>query len=149
MAQVKNLTVNGVDLLDLIYPVGTIFTTENDNFDPNNHFNGTWERIEGKVLVGVDENDTSFSTPDKTGGSKSIALNSEHLPVRTIVSTQNFTGSSKYLSGWLWNSAVTVANGSFIASTMYDLSGVGIVGEQQLVPLLQPYQTVYMWKRVS
>ena len=80
MAQVKNLTVNGVDLLDLIYPVGTIFTTENDNFDPNDHFNGTWERIKGKVIVGVDEADGAFDTVGKTGGEKKHVLTESELP---------------------------------------------------------------------
>ena len=99
MASVKNLTINGIDILDFCHPIGSIYMSSNSK-DPSDIFGGTWERIEGKVLVGVDENDANFSTPDKTGGSKSTALNSEHLPVRTIVSTQNFTGSSKYLSGW-------------------------------------------------
>ena len=148
MASVKNLIINGIDILDFCHPIGSIYMSSNSK-DPSDIFGGTWERINGKVLVGVDENDTNFSTPDKTGGSKSILLNSEQLPIRTIVSTQNTTGSSKYTSGWLWNSAVTVANGKFVASTMYDLSEVGIMGRQVAVPLLQPYQTVYMWKRVS
>lgn len=148
MANVKSLTINGIDILDFCHPIGSIYMSNNSK-DPSDIFGGTWERIKGKVLVGLDENDADFNSSDKTGGSKSIALDSHHLPVRTLISIQNMTGASKYTSGWLWNSAVTVANGSFIASTMYDLSQVGIVGNQVAVPLLQPYQTVYMWKRIS
>lgn len=91
MAQVKNLTINGVDLLDLIYPVGAIFTTEDDNFDPNNHFNGTWERIKGKVIVGVDKADGAFDTVGKTGGEKNHTLIESELP--TISGDLQFHGS--------------------------------------------------------
>lgn len=106
MAQVKNLTVNGVDLLDLIYPVGTIFTTENDNFDPNDHFNGTWERIKGKVLVGVDEDDSSFSSSGLTGGEKNHTLTTSEMPSHN----HNFKNGSHT---WYWGTG----SGTVYAST--------------------------------
>lgn len=120
MANVKNLQIDGNDLFDVIYPIGTVYNTTESTFDPNISFYGTWERIKGKVLVGVDESDTDFASSKKTGGKKSISLGVTNLPARTIVSTQNTTGASKYISGIKWGAA-TIANNDFVASTLFDL----------------------------
>lgn len=33
-------------LLDIIYPIGTVYHTKDSGFDPNLYFNGLWELIE-------------------------------------------------------------------------------------------------------
>lgn len=38
--------VNHIDIYELIYPVGAVYMTADDNFDPNTEFCGTWERVE-------------------------------------------------------------------------------------------------------
>ena len=38
-------------LFDLIYPVGSIYYTNNANFSPNVSFNGTWEQIKDVFLL--------------------------------------------------------------------------------------------------
>lgn len=59
--------------IDLIYPVGSVITNSNPNFNPNQLYEGTtWERIKGRVIVGVDESDSSFSDVNKTGGHKEL-----------------------------------------------------------------------------
>ena len=60
---------NNIDF-DQIYPVGSIYFSVN-NVNPGTLFGGVWERFaNGRVLVGVDENQTEFSAVKKTGGSK-------------------------------------------------------------------------------
>jgi len=55
-------------LFNEIYPVGSIFTTTSDSFDPETAFGGTWSlHGGGKVLVG-DNNTTTYSV-GQTGGS--------------------------------------------------------------------------------
>ena len=61
MASVKSLTIGGKTIFDLFYPIGSIYETSNASFNPNTSFGGTWERIKGKVIVGVDENDADLS----------------------------------------------------------------------------------------
>ena len=149
MANVKNLQIDGNDLFDVIYPIGTVYNTTESTFDPNISFYGTWERIKGKVLVGVDESDTNFASSKKTGGKKSISLDVTNLPARAIVSAQNTTGASKYISGIKWGAA-TIANNDFVASTLYDLVINHWGGDyENPISLLQPYYTVYMWKRTA
>lgn len=53
--------------IDMIYPIGSIYMTTS-TVSPAVLFGGTWERIKGRCIVGVDENDTDFGTVSKTGG---------------------------------------------------------------------------------
>ncbi|MDR2879779.1 MAG: hypothetical protein LBV03_07695 [Fusobacteriales bacterium] len=64
-----------------IFPVGTIYTTVNKDFDPNVTFGGTWERYaKGRTLVGVDTNDVSFNAGEKTGGTQTTTLGIGNIP---------------------------------------------------------------------
>ena len=59
------------ELVDMIYPVGSIYMSVND-INPSTLFGGTWEAWgNGRVPVGVDANDTAFDTVEETGGSAS------------------------------------------------------------------------------
>ena len=59
-----------VELMKLVFPIGSTYITQT-NINPSEILKfGTWERIKGKVLVGLDENDTDFNEIGKTGGEK-------------------------------------------------------------------------------
>lgn len=63
----------GAGLVDLMFPIGSVITNSRASFDPNTLYEGTtWQRIKGRVIVGVDENDSSFNTTGKTGGHKEL-----------------------------------------------------------------------------
>ena len=83
-------TIGGFSIVDLIYPIGSVYETKDSNFDPGSYWGGTWARIKGKVLVGVDESDTDFATVGQTGGSKSVTLTTAQMPSHT----HTFTGSA-------------------------------------------------------
>ena len=141
---------NFKSIIDLIHPIGSIIYLNNET-DPNKIYQGTtWERIKGKVLVGVDEDDTTFASAGLEGGEKEHTLEIYEMPTRTMVSTQNTTGSVKSTSGTGWN-AVNVANGSFIASCLADLNSAKILttGSNKSHNNLQPYRTVYIWERTK
>lgn len=64
--------VNTSTIVNLIYPVGSIYMSVN-NVNPSTFLGGTWEAWgSGQVPVGVNPNDSDFSTAEKTGGSKSV-----------------------------------------------------------------------------
>ena len=66
------------EIMNEIYPVGSIYTST-ESANPSEKFGGVWERYgEGRTLVGVDEDDSSFNVSSKTGGSKSINLAHSH-----------------------------------------------------------------------
>lgn len=109
---------------DLIYPIGSIYMSIN-SIDPGDIFGGTWERLaKGRTLVGVDENDTDFNQPSKTGGSK----------------TNSHTHAKTGEGGRLTN--VTSSAGEYVVSNKDYVS-------PQTISILQPYYTCYMWVRTA
>lgn len=73
------------DLLEKVYPVGSIYVSVN-NTNPGNIFGGTWERFaNGRTLVGVDENDGSFNGIKKIGGHKDLQNHSHNMSSHTHV----------------------------------------------------------------
>lgn len=79
----NDLPYIGDHLLDLMYPVGSIYISVNDT-NPSILFGGTWERFaQGKTLVGVNESEDEFDTVEKTGGEKTHTLTTTEMPAHT------------------------------------------------------------------
>lgn len=79
------------DIVDLIYPVGSIYISTN-SADPSTLFGGTWEAFgQGRVLIGAgtgDDGSTSLSfTAGGTGGEYKHTLSVSEMPSHTH--TQN------------------------------------------------------------
>ena len=71
-------------IADYLYPIGAIYTSVDESFDPNAIFTGVWERYaEGQTLVGVNTKDTDFNSVEKTGGSKTTTLTTEQIPAHS------------------------------------------------------------------
>lgn len=67
-------------LLDLIYPIGSIYMSVRDT-NPADFLGGTWERWgQGRVPVGVKEDDDDFKTPEKEDGEKKHRLTIDEMP---------------------------------------------------------------------
>ena len=131
-------------LIDFIYPVGSIYMST-ENLDLNTRLGGIWERIKGKVLVGVDENDEDFAV-GKTGGEKATTLTNTHIPTNLQFSVGNKTAigsdrSDVFVKG--------TTNGAYAAGG----DGVGPIKISNAGGKshnnLQPYMTIFIWKRVS
>lgn len=67
-----------INLLNFFYPVGSIYETTNNDFNPNNTWGGTWVKIEDKFLLASSSSHASGST----GG----AENQLYTPAGTIES---------------------------------------------------------------
>ena len=67
-------------LLNLIYPVGSIYMSAT-NTNPGSTLGGTWVAWgSGKVPVGIDSTDADFDTAEKTGGKKTHTLTINEMP---------------------------------------------------------------------
>lgn len=67
-------------LLALIYPIGSIYMSVNDT-NPATFLGGTWVRWgQGRVPVGVKEDDDDFKTPEKEDGEKKHQLTIDEMP---------------------------------------------------------------------
>lgn len=153
MASVKSLTIGGKTIFDLFYPVGSIYETSNASFNPNTSFGGNWKRIKGKVIVGVDENDTDLSSSKKTGGEKAHTLTLSEIPPHD----HTMKGGSHSFAWGDTNcnvntNATAIANRPS-ANTLCTLQGswnsVNVNGSGQSHNNMPPYYTVYIWERIS
>lgn len=66
------------EVIDKVYPVGSIYMSVN-NANPGTLFGGTWERIQGKFLLGA----SSGHGAGSTGGAESVTLTQAQLPAHT------------------------------------------------------------------
>lgn len=127
--------------IDNFYPIGSIYqSTEATN--PATFMGGTWERFgNGKTLIAVDEADGDFSTVMRTGGEKTHVLTIEEMPSHThrqYVSANN--GNDSIRKDW-------DADGSGKA---YDQGmETGRTGGNKPHNNLQPYVTIYRWRRIA
>lgn len=119
--------------LDQYYPIGAIFqSTVNTN--PSTLMGGTWERFgNGRVLVGVNESDADFSTPNKTGGAKTTT--------NLLLQGTNYGGLSGGSTGGEYRGRVWVS-----PTTLVNTNAGATHFNQSVV---QPYITVYMWRRTA
>ena len=123
------------------YPVGSIYISTSST-NPSIIYGGTWERYgQGKTLVGLNESESEFSTVNKIGGEKTHTLTISEMPRHNHILYMN-SGTDDLSRGfWLVQDAVPVST-SITNITEYE-------GWSQPHNNLQPYITVYMWKRIS
>lgn len=80
-------------ILDFIYPIGSYFITESSNLNTvekvQNHFGGTWTRVEGRFLYGS-------SSAGSTGGSNDAIIVSHSHTFKGTESTTSDDGSHNH-----------------------------------------------------
>ena len=136
VAKVKD-KLDKANLLDLTYPVGSVYLSVN-NTNPSSLFGGTWvEFAKGRTLVGVDTTQTEFNTVEKTGGEKEHKLTVEEMP------SHSHTGKGNTLQ----NTATGSQSYGYILDGSY--TETYKTGGDEPHNNIQPYITVYMWKRTK
>lgn len=156
------------------WPVGSIYiSVVNEN--PSKYFGGTWARFgNGKCLVGVSESESEFNTVQKTGGAKTVGLSTANMPSHNhslSINTTSLTGEWQYYhastdlvqGGGIVGTASTGVTDSYTGTTSnkrtrakwtinasHNHSGsVGYSGSGTAHNNLQPYITVYLWRRTA
>ena len=132
--------------LAAVYPVGAIFTTVTayaDSAAVVAAIGGTtWVAFgAGKVLVGVDSGDTDFDTVEETGGAKTHTLTTAEMPAHTH-DYEDTVERNEYAGTGVLRTMINEGNYSDPAAT----TSTGGGGAHNNV---QPYITVYMWKRTA
>lgn len=138
------------EMLDYIYPVGSILENENKEFDPNAYYGGTWERIKGKVIVGVDEDDADFATAGNVVGEKMHVLSVNEIPSHghSVVSSGNnhrLTINTGENSG----STYKISYDNASASNTGPFVNAANAGGGQAHNNVQPSYIAYIWRRVA
>lgn len=139
------LQVLGKKLLDIFYPVGTIYETTSADLDTttkmNNYFGGTWEFYgTGRVLV-AKSTDTEFDTIGKTGGEKTHTLTIAEMPSHN----HTFASIAKTEAWEAPNFAVDYQYTSKATISAY----TNYTGDGGAHNNLQPYIVVYRYRRTA
>ena len=142
------------DIIDIVYPVGSIYISVVST-NPGTLFGvGTWTAFgAGKTLVGLDSGDTAFDTVEETGGAKTHTLTTDEMPSHTHTQnshthTTNIEANSQnvdvsgYPTFWTVRGLGSSNTGSTTATNQN--TGGGAAHNN-----LQPYIVTYMFKRIA
>lgn len=127
-------------VVDILYPVGTIYISINPA-NPGATMGGTWESFgAGKTLIGVDNTDTDFDAPEKTGGEKTHTLTIAEMPSHN---------HSILRPRWSTQAGANAVYGSNGTGTGANRDADAYEGGGEAHNNMQPYITTYMWKRIA
>ena len=128
-------------LLDIFYPVGVIYESTSST-SPATIMGGTWERFgNGRVLVGVSENESEFNSVNQSGGSKTHTLTIDEMPSHS---------HAQYVTANNGSGAIRRDYSSDGSSSLYPQgNNTGNTGGGKPHNNLQPYVTVYRWRRTA
>lgn len=143
-----------VGLMEMVFPIGSTYITQ-ENTNPSTILEfGEWERVKGKVLVGLDENDAAFNTMGKTGGEKTHEHTLDYAFAKIIddgVGNINISATNRGEGGrWSSTAKINNAGGSVSYISVSETYSVNLGGTTDSSSNLQPYQVVgYMWIRTA
>jgi len=140
-------------ILEAIYPIGSIYLSVNAT-NPATIFGGSWERIEGKFLLGTSQDYPANST----GGEAVVRLTHENLPAHSH--NENIISNFGYPNSMVGNDAnvpdndiKTWTSGGYISGGRWESktgfqNQTNTTGGNQAHNNMPPYLAVYMWKRI-
>lgn len=147
------------ELINIIYPIGSIYTSTLST-NPNTLFGiGTWSAYgEGRVLVGKATSGT-FTTPGATGGAETVTLTSAQSGLlahshgvsdpghsHTVCSTGHSDSAGGYTGG---GNVCNQQVGTSSSTTGISISNNTAQNASEAHTNLQPYVVVYMWRRTA
>jgi hypothetical protein len=135
--------------LEAVYPVGSIYINATNATNPGTLLGfGTWAAFgAGRVPVGFDAADPLFDAAEETGGSKDAVVVSHTHAVTDPGHFHSLTASTGSGIGTGATSvAFTTSVNTSTQTTGISIASAGVSGTNAN---LQPYITVYMWKRTA
>lgn len=120
-------------IIDTVYPVDSFFISLNST-NPSTLFGGTWERIKGRFLYGIDT-----EAVGSTGGEKTHTLTVDEMPKHK---------HSYTLAHEITGTASGLAYGEVVSGT-FDTGFISSTGGDQPHNNMPPYLGVYIWKRTA
>ena len=129
-------------ILEIVFPIGSTYITQT-NTNPKTILGfGTWERLKGKVCLGIDENDSNLNVAKKTGGEKTHTLTISEIAWHEHNYYRDPIWAGEEITWGTLGEARNNANGGYVTGKTQGTGG------NQPHNNMQPYEVVgYMWIR--
>lgn len=140
-----DIEFKGQSLIDLIYPVGSIYLSVN-SVNPSTYLGGTWEQLQDRFLLGAGN---TYKAGD-TGGEATHILVENEMPIHDHSVRVDWTNEASTTNTVSVN-GVAAINSSVSGRLGIDRSGSG-TGERgggKAHNNMPPYLAVFMWKRTK
>jgi hypothetical protein len=149
--------------IQALYPVGSVYINATSSTNPGTLLGfGTWVAFgAGRVMVGFNASDPLFDAAEETGGSKDAIVVS-HTHTATVTdpghahnTTFGYSTDVNYFGNNVpfYGPINTGVNGNQTVTSASNTTGITVSnsteGSSGTNANLQPYITVYMWKRTA
>ena len=140
-------------LRNQMYPVGSLYFSTNST-SPATIYGGTWERYgKGRTLVSVNESDTDF-TAGTTGGSKTHEHKLPNLFGHLDMGGTKIQATTVKLNpSTVWQASVQTTVNVYADSSVHNAGlkiSVPVNDDNDIrASSLQPYISVYVWRRTA
>lgn len=148
--------LGGKELIDRIYPVGSIYISTSPTFNPQTVWGGTWKKTaDGKCLIGAN---TTYPLGSTGGNASHTHTTQAHAITQNEMTAHvhkfskpawtnvEYRAGDRYLCAYGWNKTSTETFGS----TNYNGGGVAHShGNTGSASNMQPYLAVYIWERMA
>lgn len=150
--QLANMSFDDIrqDVIDTIFPVGSLYYSMDKNFDPNTTWGGTWEKLSEGYFVEATETEDKVATQIGAGlpniigtssGNQDVGINGAFYKIRNNVKN---SGSSTFaqIEGFDASKGETKLDGTLKSSSDYHVFGKSETVQPQAY-------FAYIWKRTS
>lgn len=136
-------------ILDLVYPIGSIYMTIEYTDHPASIYGGSWTRIKDRFLLAVGD---TYTSPDKTGGQSSHVhdCSGGDDGLRAEIAFEPGGGAIyAKATGHGVNATQAATVNATTWGTWHTTYSTAVVGYTNATTSMPPYYTVYMWRRTA
>lgn len=147
-----------IDLTSILFPVGSIYMTTDSDFNPNEQWYGTWEKIEGRMIVGANSTYPSESTGGQTNHSHKygIAFGIYYNEVGwegSRAGLLNYNADNTYSrvnkNGSAQSTSIGVNNNASSSRKTVTCTHTDTIADSSYSSNLPPYYSAYIWHRIA
>lgn len=148
--KLQPIQVNMVELLKLVYPVGSVYINASVDTNPATLLGfGTWTAFgAGRVMVGQDTSDVQFDVLEETGGAKTHTLTASESGLPAHGHTVN-NGASQIAWVTSGGDGHYQTPGTSTKGYVISVNNNSAANASSAHNNLQPYIIVKMWKRTA
>lgn len=143
---VPDLATLKAEMLDIVYPVGSIYMSTN-NVSPQSFLGGTWVAIEDTFLLAAGSTYTAGDTGGSATHSHTLSNNGFAKLVLKSASKIVYRETNHPDEPWTSNYQESAGGGSSASTNEH--YGTDLGGKTDDATTLPPYLAVYCWKRTS